>query len=240
VFVAGKITDHIGLFSQWTYNNLNPTVQPDGNTQFGGHSSVDNNDLRITGHFTKEEIDLLYGLTVNNNPTVQDVWNSTPAFGYHYQVSRLAGVWGIAPPATLIEGGLAQQSAGVSVYALLDKSWYLEFGGYRAADGAFSVFSQGVDIGNRLKGWNPYWRFTNSHDWDEHSISAGIFGLDARLFVDPNDQSTPTDHFRDLGIDMQYRYLSDPHVVTVQANWINEHTDWDTSHLGVDHEGASS
>ncbi len=240
VFVAGKLSDHVGLFSQWTYNNLNAKPQPDGTTQFSGHTSVDNNDIRLVDHISRQELDLIYGLTLNNNPTVQDVWNSTPAFAYPFQSSRMAGVWGIAPPATLIEGGLAQQAAGLSAYAFLNKSWYVELGGYRSADGVFSVLSQGVDIGSRLKGTNPYWRFAFNRDWGPHSLAAGTFGLDARVNIDPNDSSSPTDHFRDLGVDLQYQYLSEPHSATAQAALIHERASWDASHVGADRQDSSS
>ncbi|HJU49536.1 MAG TPA: hypothetical protein VJ575_02170 [Pseudogulbenkiania sp.] len=240
LFVAGKLSDHVGLFSQWTYNNLNATTQDDGSTRFSGHTSVDNNDFRLVDHISKENLDLIYGLTLNNNPTVQDVWNSTPAFAYPFQTSRMAGVWSIAAPATLIEGGLAQQVAGLSAYAFLNKNWYFELGAYRTADGAFSVLSHGVDIGNRLKGANPYWRFAYNNDWGPHSLSVGTFGMNARVNIDPNDSSSSSDHFRDLGIDMQYQYLSEPHSATAQVSMIHERTDWDASHLGADHQNASS
>src|ERR1035437_2601622 len=49
LFIAGKVTDNIGLFSQITYDNYaSPNVAADGspNGSFSGHSSADNIDLR--------------------------------------------------------------------------------------------------------------------------------------------------------------------------------------------------
>ncbi|OWY37247.1 cytochrome C [Xenophilus sp. AP218F] len=237
LFVAGKISDHAGMFSQWTFNALN---QNDGSQAFSGHTSIDNNDWRLTDHIAKPDLDLIYGLSLNNNPTVQDAWNSTPAFGYPYQSSHLLGAWGIAPPSTLIEGGLAQQVAGVSAYGFLNKAWYFELGGYRAAKGATSFLRSGVGVGQRLAGTNPYWRFAYSHDWGEHSLEAGTFGLDARVNIDPADGGSPTDRYRDLGVDAQYQFLSDPHVFTTQVSFIHERADWDASHLGVDVQNPGS
>ncbi|AOZ50616.1 hypothetical protein BKX93_11885 [Chromobacterium vaccinii] len=237
LFVAGKLGDHVGMFSQWTFNALN---QNSGTQDFSGHTAVDNNDWRLTDHIAKSDLDLIYGLTLNNNPTVQDVWNSSPAFSYPYQSSHLAGAWGIAPPATLIEGGLAQQTVGLSAYAFLNKAWYFEVGGYRLAKGATSLFKSGVDVSNRLDGTNPYWRFAYSHDWGEHSIEAGTFGLDARVHVDPTDPGSPTSHYRDTGLDAQYQYLSDPHVFTAQVSYIHERTDWDASLVGASVQNAGS
>src|ERR1035437_2057119 len=49
LFIAGKVTDNIALFSQITYDNYaSPNVAADGspNGSFSGHSSADNIDLR--------------------------------------------------------------------------------------------------------------------------------------------------------------------------------------------------
>ena len=236
VFLAGKFTDHIGVFSQWTYNNLNPVTQPDGSTKFGGQTTVDNNDWRIADRITKADLDLVYGFSLNNNPTVQDVWNSTPAFSYPFQTSRLAGVWGIGTPATMIEGGLAQHVAGFSGYALYDKRWYAELGTYRVADGAFKLLSHGLDLtkSNRLKGSNnPYFRFAYTQDWGTQSFEAGLFGLNAHVLVDPTDPSSNTNRFNDVGFDVQYQSLGDPHIWTAQAYYVHERTDWDASQVGA-------
>lgn len=240
LFIAGKVGDHAGMFSQWTYNNLNSTTQSDGSTAFNGKTTVDNNDWRLSWHIAKADLDLIYGLTLNNNPTVQDVWNSTPAFGYPYQSSRLASVWGIGPQATLIEGGLAQQVAGLSAYAFLNKNWYAEIGSYRVADGPFSFLSHGVDLSNRLSGNSPYLRFAYNRDWGMHSLAVGVFGMDAKVHTDGTDTNSPLDHYHDRGIDMQYQYLSDPHIFTTQLSYIHESTDWDASHIGNDRAAANS
>ena len=50
--------------------------------------------------------DLVYGVTLNNNPTVQDLWNTTPAWGYPYSSSPIAPEQ-IASP--LLAGGMADR-----------------------------------------------------------------------------------------------------------------------------------
>jgi hypothetical protein len=47
---------------------------------------------------------VVYGITVNNNPTVQDPWNTTPAWGYPFTASNLANTPGAK---TLIDKGFA-------------------------------------------------------------------------------------------------------------------------------------
>ena len=63
----------------------------------------------------ENESSLIYGISVNNNPTVQDLWNSTPAWGFPYASSN-AGVSPLA--STQIDGPMAQQVAGLSAYAM--------------------------------------------------------------------------------------------------------------------------
>jgi hypothetical protein len=172
---------------------------------------------------------------------VQDVWNSTPAFGYPFQTGHIQGVWGISPPATLIEGALAQQVAGLSAYAFLDKHWYGEIGTYRAADGGFRLLSHGVDIGNRLQGKsNPYARFAYSNDWGSNSAEVGFFGMQAKVQLDPANVSAGHNRYRDIGIDAQYQHLLDPHVFTAQASFIHETADWDPSLVGAGLSYANS
>jgi len=229
VFLAGKINDHIGMFSQWTENNLTATSAPDGSTSYRASFAIDNNDWRIADHISKQDLDLIYGLTLNNNPTVQDVWNSTPAFAYPFQSSSLAGSWGYTPPAPLISGGLAHQVAGVSAYGFLNKHWYLELGSYQAAEGTFSILSHEVAYTNRLQGNNPYWRLAYSTDWGVNSLSFGTFGLAAKVYSDPNNPGSPTNRYLDQGVDLQYQYLSDPNIFTTQLYYITEHSYWDSS-----------
>src|SRR5690348_2105798 len=107
VEVTGKINHYLGGFVQWSYDNLATTA--DGT--LGGHSALDNTDLRVVGRYSGPEAaepDLIYGFTLHNNPTVQDVWNSTPAFGYPYTAAPLANT---PAAATQIDGTLAQQVA---------------------------------------------------------------------------------------------------------------------------------
>ena len=41
------------------------------------------------GSITWSSTDTIFGISVNNNPTVQDLWTSTPAWGYPYITSPL-------------------------------------------------------------------------------------------------------------------------------------------------------
>ncbi len=231
VFLSTKINDYIGTFIQWSYDNLATTA--DGT--LGGHSGIDNTDIRVVGKYASEgaaEPDFVYGATLNNNPTVQDPWNSTPAFGFPYTASSLAST---PAAATQIDGSLAQQVAGIGGYVWWKKSLYAELSFYRTADGAFSVLRQGQDTHTdggvaALNGYNPYWRLAYSHDWGPNSMMIGTYGMVINRYPSNFDTSTGTDRFTDVAIDGQYQYITDPHTFTAQATYISEKQSYDTSY----------
>jgi len=82
-FYAGKIADGLGAFVQLTYDGIED------------HFGFDNTDIRYAHHWSfgganGNGHDVILGVTLNNNPTVQDVWNTTPAWGFPYSNSSSA------------------------------------------------------------------------------------------------------------------------------------------------------
>ena len=96
-FWGGAITDNIGAFAQVTYSGPDPCPRCPARRRSVRHTwAWDNTDVRFASTAHIGPLDLIYGITANNNPTVQDVWNTTPAWSYPYAVSSLAGT---PPPA---------------------------------------------------------------------------------------------------------------------------------------------
>ncbi len=225
VFLAGKLTDNIGGFAQYTQSF------PDG-----GSFGADNFDLRYADRRIDPSRDLIWGITLNNNPTVQDVWNSAPAWSAPY-MSTTQGAYGGLPYSTLLEGGLAQKVAGVGAYAYLNKSFYAELTSYQAAKGALSFMSYPTLSGDAnhafggtyLDGNNLYWRLAYTKEWDAHNFMVGAFGFDAKTLGDNAnfipDASLGNVHYRDVGLDAQYQYLLAPHTFTAQIRAIQENID---------------
>lgn len=240
LFLATKVNDYLGGFIQWSYDNLATTA--DGT--LGGHSGIDNTDLRAAGKYSlpgAAEPDLVYGVTLNNNPTVQDAWNSTPAFGFPYTSSPLAQT---PAAATQIDGTLAQQVAGAGGYLWWKKSVYAELSFYRTADGAFSVLRAGQDTHTdggvaAVQRWNnPYWRLAASHDWGANSVMVGTYGMIVNRYPSNFDTSTATDRYRDIAVDAQYQYITDPHTFTAQATYIDERQSYHASYAAVQDTGG--
>ena len=230
LFIAGKIADNLGAFAQITYNNYD-TLDDNG---WHGHSGADNMDFRYADRFISSDRDLIVGVSLNNNPQVQDVWNSVAAWGYN----TVPGSSG--PPVTpLIAGGLAQSVAGIGGYAQLAKdhqSLYGEVSVYGNADGFFRFMSAGhsVDRGDlvKVKAGNPYFRIAYSREWGASNAMVGVYGMQARVFPDSANATGETTRYRDLGIDAQYQYLLDPHTFTAQASYTRERIDYASSVAG--------
>lgn len=211
LFYAGRVAEHFGAFAQWTYDGI------------AHHSAIDNVDLRFANHFESGRVNIAYGLTLNNNPTVSDIYNTTPAWGFPFATSSVA----VAPnAATIIDGGLGQQVAGLGAYGLWNATLYSEVAVYRTADKAFNFLRAGTDKSTDaiLHGYAPYWRLALQRTWAEgkHSAMIGTYGIDVRKFPDSSNPTGPTDRFRDVGFDAQYQYIADRHRFSGQVNFITE------------------
>jgi hypothetical protein len=207
LFTGGRITDNFGAFVQGTYDGVA--------RRFGW----DNTDIRFAKPFDVDGHTLLWGVTANNNPTVQDVWNTIPAWSFPYISSAVAPM---PTASTFIEQVYAQQVAGISSYGFLDDLLYLEFGGYRPLS-TNTQLALGVDTTGQspISGVAPYWRLAVEPNFGNHSWQAGTFGLASKV-VPLGISGAGTDSFTDIGIDTQYQYLGDPHMVTARLAWIHE------------------
>jgi len=147
LFYGGKIYDNLGAFIQGTYDKHDQ------------RTFLDNTDIRYTQTTNIGGVDAIFGLTANNNPTVQDVWNTTPAWGFPYVAASLAPAFG--PPGTQIEGGWAGTTVGTGAYAFLNDMLYLETSLYhpmsKGMNGALG-YACGYNadyIANVQQGWAP-------------------------------------------------------------------------------------
>jgi hypothetical protein len=227
LFYAGKIAPHLGAFVQLTYSNDAGTI------------GIDNTDLRFSNSMVfGNDNSLIYGLTINNNPTVQDLWNSTPAFGFPY-ASTNAGVSPLA--GTQIDGALGQDVAGITAYAMWNEALYAEVGIYRSAKQGTTNPITGAagpldgTVSNVIKNSAPYFRVAYEYQWSRHSIEAGVYGATFQLF--PGGGSTdapaplngPVNKFRDVAEDFQYQYIADEHLFSLSGTRIHEAMTLDAS-----------
>jgi hypothetical protein len=211
LFYAGRIAPNVGGFIQLTFDNNDNT--------FGW----DNTDIRFADQATLgQDKPLTWGVSMNNSPTVQDPWNSTPAWQYPFsQTSSLA----LSPVAVTQLDGIGNGTvAGLTGYGYWNNLVYLELGGYAAAPhglGGTPLNSAFPD--STVHGFSPYWRVAVQPQWGRNSFEVGLLGFSDH--VTPagfNVTSGPTDDYRDTGLDAEYQYIGDEHIFSAEAIYIYE------------------
>ena len=226
LFYAGKIAPNFGAFFQITYADDSGTI------------GIDNTDLRFADTtLLSDNSPLTYGLSLNNNPTVQDLWNTTPAWGYPFTASNAV----VSPLAgTAIDGAFAQDVAGITGYLFWNESLYAELGAYRSAkQGTTNQLTGGAGpldgtASNVMSGFAPYWRAAYEYNWDRHSLEVGVYGAEFRLFPGSGSGATPPlsgplNRFSDVAEDVQYQFVGDEHQLTVAGTHIHENMTLDAA-----------
>ena len=213
LFVANRISSHVGVFAQITYNGI------------AHFTHLDNLDLRYAHPLNFGDTAVVAGVSVNNNPTVQDLWNSTPAWGFPYISSALAPT----PSARPVIGGFGQAVLGATAFVSVNNRYYFEAGGYRGLSAQWlDKTGVGRDSSAHLSGVSPYWRAAVQFAGGPHSYSIGTFGMDNRIQPDP--LAPQKDHFTDFGFDGTYQYAgSGRHVVAANVALIHERQNLDAS-----------
>ncbi len=204
LFVAGEISPYFGSFIQITYDDQS------------GNFSLDNTDLRFANHTTIANNDLLYGVTLNNGPTVEDVWNSTPAWGFPYVGSAVAPT----PSAgTLIDGAIAGNVTGLGVYSLYNNLIYANISVYRSTPQG-GPFPADANSTGTIKGVSPYWRVALQKQWSNQYAEIGTYGLSSDIY--PNGITGLTDNYTDIGFDAQYENTFTSGTLIAHTTFINE------------------
>ena len=211
-YYGGKITDQSGALIQYNYDGIERRW---GMEMF---------DARYAGTATLGK-ELIYGVTLNNSPTVSDIYNSTPSWSFPH-----AGSPALMPASTLVDMTLASQVGGVGAYALWDNLVYAEFAVYRTArNGIFRPLGAGKPTDTVVDGYAPYWRLALQKELGPHSVSIGTYGLIGKVYSDRNDYSLGSDRFRDIAIDGQYQFSDGDHMFSTHATLIREKQDWNSS-----------
>ncbi len=233
LFYGGRIYgEHVGGLIQGTYDGV-------GNKFF-----LDLTDVRITAKPELFGKPLVLGLTINNNPTVSDVLNTTPAWGF--PAGTPAGDTVMTPGAgPMIENGLASMVGGAGAYFYWNNLIYGEMAVYGTArQGVQQFLGAGTQTGTMIQDAAPYWRVFLNHQWGKHSVQVGHFGLVSRVISGANKPPTlddagnpippspgnpnlldtrgPIDRFTDLGFDAQYQFIGKKHLFTVQTSFVHE------------------
>lgn len=212
LFLSGAWTSHVGSFVQVTYS-----TQDD-------HFTADNTDIRYANKTTFGGKELIYGIDLNNNPTVEDLWNSTPAWGYPFISSDNAPT----PNAgAFINGGLAQDVAGAGGFFMWDNHLYMDLAIYRSEHVGGPQPNPGVGSTFNIRGVAPYWRLAYQQLTGKTQYEIGTYGMHLRStpneITDPAGTSIPTDSYTDWAVDTQIdRTLFRTDVLSFRASYTRE------------------
>lgn len=217
VFLAGGVGSHFGGFAQVTYSGADEAW------------AWDNLDLRAVNTGKIGGKDLVYGLSFNNNPTIQDAWNTLPGWGYPYTDSDYAPGPDAAP---LISGGLGQATMGLTAYGWLDSKFYLEGGGYGTpARGTLDFLGVDPDDPGKIHGVAPYGRAAFQTGLGGGTFEVGAFALKASLFPGRDRSTGRSDHYTDLGLDASWIKPLKSDTLTFNARYTHEKQSLDATCL---------
>ncbi len=210
-FLSGELTPKLGSYVQLTYD---PTA---------GTIGMDMAEFRYADHTMLGGKDLLYGITLNNNPSMQDVWNTTPAWGFPYASSASAPSPSWSP---ILANSYSGNVLGLGVYGLYDNLVYAEVSAYHSAIQGLS-YPADTTWTNNIKGVSPYWRVALQHDWGKQYLEVGTFGLSSSFY--PTGIVEPHDTYTDLGVDAQYEKALGGGEFVAHASYITEKQNLDAT-----------
>jgi hypothetical protein len=208
-FIAGKLTDHIGTFTQITYNAVERTT------------ALDHLDVRYAkeAQVMGSDKPAIVGLSLNTTPTLQDPFNTLPAFSFPYIGSELAS----GPDAeTLLQTGLDGRLYGLTAYTLMPNGIYLEAGAYRDQAKKLLDNIENIEPEVKTNGFSPYGRLAYYKQNRASNYSVGVVAMQS--YVRPIDAGNSRyDRLTDVGVDAQYQYLGNrKNIWTAGGSYIHE------------------
>ncbi len=205
LFLAGAWATHLGSFVQVTYE-----VQDD-------HFTMDNTEIRYANKTKVSGKELVYGLTLNNNPTLEDLWNSTPAWGYPF-----VGANGAPGPSAnpVINGSLAQDVAGLGAFTMLDQHFYVAGTLYRSDHVGDAQPTTGACCTYNIQGAAPYWRVAYQQTGRTNMLEVGGYGI--HMKSTPGGVTGAEDSYTDFGPDIEYDRTIGKDVVSLRGTYIRE------------------
>ncbi|HEV2594311.1 MAG TPA: hypothetical protein VGU01_03835 [Sphingomicrobium sp.] len=215
LFLAGGVGEHLGGFVQVTYDGV------------GHAASWDNLDLRVVANAKVFGADSLLGLTINNNPTVQDAWNTLPAWGFPFTDTKVSST---PAAALLIDGALAQNVLGVTAYGWLGHKFYVETGAYSSpASGTLDFLGMDPTNPGSLNGVAPYGRVAYQTEVGGSTFEIGANVLRASIFPGRDRSSGLADRYTDWGIDSSLQKTLGSDSITANVRYEHEQGDFRAS-----------
>jgi len=225
LYYGGKIAGNVGAFIQYNYDGIEKSWK------------AEMIDVRYADSTTVGGKELLYGVSISNSPTMEDVWNTSSMWAFPY-----TGDAGIMPMQTTLLDmmPLANQVGNVGFYGFYDDQFYAEIGFLsNGKKGVFTALNSGTPLQKAISGSAPHLRLAWEKNWGSHSLEIGGSALRANIFPDAAVLSGPTDRYTDVMIDSQYQYDGGDHLFSMLASYKHEKRSWDASFASMGASNAS-
>ncbi len=208
VFIAGQL-----------YGNLGSFIAVAGDP-VAGTAGLDQSDVRYADTGTFFGKDTVWGIDVNNSPSIEDPWNTTPSWGWPQISSTIAPAFG--PPQTRIEYDYVTTVGGAGVYTFWNDMVYAALIAYKGLpQSALYALNVGNAQTDALTNVAPYWRLAVEPHWGQHYLMVGTFGMYGQVAPE-RMYGIGTDNYLDVGFNSQYQYDGDQYSLTVKLTDIME------------------
>jgi hypothetical protein len=198
LFYSGRISDHVGVFLQGTYDNVAKAF------------AQDNSDVRVIGATKAFGHNVAYGVSFNNAPGWSDPWNSNYLWGYPFISNGVAP----APNAAPILGGAVQDnSLGVVGYAWVDQHIYVDLGAYQSQPpGLQKILGEAYGPGSST-GLEPWASLTYAWFWGNNNAHLGGHYFYGRYSpttdVRSSDGQYGHNSYEDFMVNNGYQFIGD-------------------------------
>jgi hypothetical protein len=211
LFLAGRLADRVGSFSQVTYSGVDKKW------------ALDQLDIRHTKSVDLNGQEATVGLSLNNNPTLTDPVNTLAQWRFPY-VSSDFGYSPTDMTVPLVER-LGGSVMGLNAYTFLKNGVYAEYGLYKAPSTSTLNRLNNNDAGT-VKGLANYIRLAYLSDQKRNNWSAGLVYFGANMHPLDGDglrTNGVTDNYKDFGVDGSYQFLGNrDHIFTLTSSYIHE------------------
>ena len=207
LYLAGAWASHLGSFVQVTYKMQND------------HFSIDNTDIRYANKTQVSGKELIYGLTLNNNPTVEDLWNSTPAWSFPFIAPDSVPTPTAAP---VINGLLGLDVAGLGAYTMWDQHLYFAGTLYRSDHIGDTQPTTGQCCSYNIRGVAPYWRLAWQQNGRTANLEVGAYGI--HMKSTPGAITGLENSYTDWGPDIQYDRTLGKDVLSLRGTYVRQNS----------------
>ncbi|MBI5720467.1 MAG: cytochrome C [Burkholderiales bacterium] len=227
VYLAGRLAPKLGAYVKVMHSDDPFNSGAQRNTE------LHNADVRFADTVRLLDRDAIWGVSLNNNPGVQDPLDTNQAWGFPALGTTGSLFNGTTSPT------VPRRVLGLTGYTLWDQHWYAEAGAYRSLSRSLQdrLGQDPQRDPGHFSGLAPYWRLAYLHDMKTQFFGAGVYGMRAKrqlavLGPQPltTERSGPSDTLTDIGVDAMYEYLGNrEHVVQLRANAVHERRRYGTT-----------